>query len=130
MKTIKTLTTATAALGLAAGIAAAQEVEVEDRIYMTDQTGQLYEVTLVEIDEEDMAEHAEEAASANGDVTPRAEALGAEAEDIDGSERLVLTESYASERAEEQVTGEVRDVETFEDEQAEDEMVDEDAARP
>ncbi|MFP4044758.1 MAG: hypothetical protein ACLFTP_09365 [Rhodosalinus sp.] len=127
MKTIRTLTTAAAALGLAAGIAAAQEVEVEDRIYMTDQSGQLYEVTLVKIDEEDMAEHAEDAASADGAPTERDEALGADPEETDGRERLVLTENYLSERDQEQTTGEVRDVETFEGENGE---VETDAARP
>jgi predicted nucleotidyltransferase len=126
MKTIKTLTTATAALGLATGIAAAQDVDIEDRMYMTGSDGKLYEVTLVEIDEEDMAEHAEDMVDMSEGVTNRAEALGAEASDIDGQDRLVLTERYTTERTEELTTNQVREVETFEDEQMEDEMVDED----
>lgn len=126
MKTAKLLTTATAALGFAAGVAAAQDVEVEKR-YMVDAEGKLYEVTLVEIDESEVDP---EVAGMNDSVSERAEELGADGATVEAdSSRLVLTEAYSSERAEEQTTGEVREVETFEDEQAEDEMVDEDASR-
>ena len=127
MKTAKLLTTATAALGLAAGIAAAQNVDVDERIYMTDESGQLYEVTLVKIDEEDMAEHSEDAASAGGEPTERDEALGADPESTEGRDRLVLTENYVTERDQEQTTGDVREVESFEGENGE---VETDAARP
>lgn len=126
MKTAKTLMTTAAALGLSAGVALAQDVDVEEKVYMTDETGQLYEVTLVEIEESDIDP---QVSHVRDDVSERAEELGAEAEDIEGQERLVLTEFWNTERAEEQVTNGVREVETFEDEQAEDEMIDEDAAR-
>lgn len=126
MKTAKLLTTATAALGFAAGVAAAQDVEVEKR-YMVDAEGKLYEVTLVEIDESEVDP---QVSGVNESVSERAEEMGADGANVEAdSSRLVLTEAYSSERTQEQTTGEVSEIEIFEDEQAEDEMVDEDASR-
>jgi hypothetical protein len=111
MRTAKTLMTTVAALGLGAGVALAQDVDVEERMYMTDEDGQLYEVTVVEVAPEDYDEAERDRDAAE---TP-----------VEGDqETLVLTEHYFTERAEE--TGDpdaVQDVTEFEDDQAEDEEI-------
>jgi hypothetical protein len=123
MRTAKTLMTTVAALGLGAGVALAQDVDVEERMYMTDEDGQLYEVTVVEVAPEDYDEAERDFI---GNIrTPKEQARDAAETPVEGDqEALVLTEHYFTERAEE--TGDpdaVQDVTEFEDDQAEDEEI-------
>lgn len=121
MQTAKTLMTAAAALGLTAGVALAQDVDVEERIYMTDADGQLYEVTVVEVEDEDYDDA--ERDFIDNIRTAREQERGEAETPVEGDrEALVLTEHYFTEREEELSDPDaVEDVTEFEDDQEEDE---------
>lgn len=123
MQTAKTLMTTAAALGLTVGVALAQDAEIEQRMYMTDADGQLYEVTVIEVEEEDYDDA--ERDFIDNIRTAREQERGSAETPVEGDrEALVLTEHYFTERTEE--TGDpdaVQDVTEFEDDQEEDEEI-------